>query len=731
VRIAIVHYHLGHGGVTGVIDCASRHLTENRIPHVILASQVPAPVVGDLPVRWVDGLSYHQRPEGQGPDELLVSLRAAASEALGGPPDLWHFHNPSLGKNPWMAGVVARLAEAGERLLLQLHDLAEDGRARNYRFIRDQKHLYPVSETLRYAFLNSRDLECFTAAGLPAEHAVLLANPIAIPPGDREVRPDAPALLFAPVRGIRRKNLGELVFLSALLPAGARIAVSRAPENPDAISFHSCWREFAMRHAWPIDFDVVERVAPSPDATPEFASWLHHATHFITTSVAEGFGLPFLESIAHGKPLLGRNLPHLAKDHAAHGIHHSNLYDHLLIPASWIDEKRLEAALQHALDCDPLHHGNPRRHVECGQLRIGGDYDFANLPEDFQREVIERLSDPSMRHLPRVRIQGRTQPAEDWLAAAIGVRRPDHDASSLAAYSPVICGRQLVGQYTDILRRPLGRTSWLEVREVLRMYHSPGSFHFLKSETVTPCRAIIFDIYGTLLHGPAGGVRPDPAADPLLRKILGDFGHSAPQSPSMALHQAVVRHHQHARVAFPEVDLRELWKDLLSLPPEADTAPLVKAIERAWHPTRPMPGAAEFVKKSAAAGIPLGLLSNAQCDSLDALGEIGPLFAPELSIFSYQHGMAKPSPRLFDLMVDRLDLLGIPPDETLYLGNDPKHDILPAAAAGFRTALFTGHPDSLRPGDCMADFVFEDWKSLTPLISSCPLPSNPIGSRFS
>jgi FMN phosphatase YigB (HAD superfamily) len=44
-------------------------------------------------------------------------------------------------------------------------------------------------------------------------------------------------------------------------------------------------------------------------------------------------------------------------------------------------------------------------------------------------------------------------------------------------------------------------------------------------------------------------------------------------------------------------------------------------------------------------------------------------------------------------------------EETLFIGNDPLQDIAPAAARGLKTALFTRHPDSFRPGDCTPDFV--------------------------
>jgi FMN phosphatase YigB (HAD superfamily) len=64
------------------------------------------------------------------------------------------------------------------------------------------------------------------------------------------------------------------------------------------------------------------------------------------------------------------------------------------------------------------------------------------------------------------------------------------------------------------------------------------------------------------------------------------------------------------------------------------------------------------------------------------------------------------------MLSDRLAGRGISPAETLYIGNDPLQDIVTAAACGFKTALFTGHPDSIRPGECHPDHEFSHWPGL-------------------
>ncbi|MDP3851426.1 MAG: HAD family hydrolase [Luteolibacter sp.] len=716
MKVAIVHYHLGHGGVSKVIAAHSRLMGGHGIPHVILAGPSQEDPPAGLPVRIVGGLAYSSTVGD--PTVLLNELRAAACEALGQAPDIWHFHNHSLGKNPQVPEVVALLAAENERLLLQIHDLAEDGRPENYRMIAECRKLYPISPRVRYAFMNLRDMGIFTGAGLPVEHADVLVNPIPLVAGNQPVDSRDP-IIFAPVRGIRRKNLGELVFLAALAPEGARFAVSRAPSNPAALPVHDAWRRFAKQHRLPIGFDVVDRFSPDCGASADFESWVAHSTHLVTTSVAEGFGLPFLEAIALGKPLIGRNLPHIAAEHARHGIRPGNLYYRILIPAEWVDLVILREHLTTTLERDFRIYRRPlTREIITATfeaLMHDGWLDFGNLSEPLQQGVIERLADPASRTVPLVKTGGLAEPAEAWLAVAISNRTPTATPAQLAPYAPAEYAKTITAAYSHLAGRPSAPVRFLPASEILTSFLAPRSFHFLLSALkpddipLSPYRAVVFDIYGTLLLAAPGGVKPDPAADPVLREILVRHGHPAPESPSTALHAAVIRHHAAAATAFPEIDLRVLWRELLSLDPGADLGSLVEELESAWHPAQPMPGAQNFIRHLARSGVSLGLLSNAQFNTLRSLGSIADLFPPELTILSYQHGIAKPSPALFEMLADRLAGRGISPAETLFIGNDPLQDIVPAAALGFKTALFAGHPDSFRPGECVPDFVIRNW----------------------
>jgi putative hydrolase of the HAD superfamily len=226
-------------------------------------------------------------------------------------------------------------------------------------------------------------------------------------------------------------------------------------------------------------------------------------------------------------------------------------------------------------------------------------------------------------------------------------------------------------------------------------------------------RAVIFDVHGTLLSG-GGPMRYHPEADLRILERLRRNGHCVEGSPTRSLEEAVARHHQQANHAFPEIDLRTLWADLLGV--EAVGTEWLTDLEDARQPLRLMPSAREAIADLSSRHFPLGLLSNAQADTLPVLcRELGGNpFEDDLCVLSYQHGIAKPAARLFEILVAQLAMRDIPPSAAVLVGNDPLHDIAPAKAIGMRTVLLTAEPDF--PAD-QADAVITDLSQLGSLLA--------------
>ena len=73
--------------------------------------------------------------------------------------DLIHLHNPLLAKNKAFLSILKILQDQGERLFLQVHDLAEDGRPNHYY----AGQAYPTR--CHFGVINSRDFKIFMNAG--------------------------------------------------------------------------------------------------------------------------------------------------------------------------------------------------------------------------------------------------------------------------------------------------------------------------------------------------------------------------------------------------------------------------------------------------------------------------------------------------------------------------------------------------------------------------------------
>lgn len=236
-------------------------------------------------------------------------------------------------------------------------------------------------------------------------------------------------------------------------------------------------------------------------------------------------------------------------------------------------------------------------------------------------------------------------------------------------------------------------------------------------------KAVIFDIYGTLLISAAGDVGPDSAEDSeaAFLEALADGGWDADRvrtSGTALLQEEILAGQRRKRdrgIRFPEIDILRVWRrvlvrlGLLAEGVATEHEREIKNIrltalsyECRINPVWPMPGLLETLAGLQAKGFLLGLLSNAQfytpilfeflChQSMKGLG-----FEPGLCLFSYREGEGKPSPNLFADLASRLDGYAVAPSEVLYVGNDMLKDIRPAMDVGWRAALFAGDTRSLR-----------------------------------
>lgn len=463
MRVAIVHYHARPGGVTRVVERAVESLG-NRAHCLFFTGEAAR---GETPlqkkIREVPNLGY-----AAGPTTRPLDLLNRARGAFGGEPDVWHIHNHSLGKNPSLTQEVISLAMAGQKILLQIHDFAEDGRPDNYSNLGKLKtRLYPVAPHIHYAVLNRRDFAFLHNAGIPETNLHLLPN--AVSPlsttklETRNVNPETPLFVY-PCRAIRRKNIGELLLWSARMP-DAKFAVTLAPKNPEVKPVYDAWVAFAESLELNVEFDA--------GATRSFEAMVAEADALITTSIAEGFGLAFLEPWLADKPLVGRNLPEITADFAEHGLDLSNLYNRLPVPLvsnHWKIDDEFFQCLEKTLRASRAAYGRDWSPAlfEAAQAALvqNGCVDFGILNEEMQRTIIRAVrADPScLSHS----LQNST--------AVEPNRRAVETAYNTRAY-----GQTLVAVYNRLLAVPAGSLRFADGDRLLDRFLAPGRVNLLRS----------------------------------------------------------------------------------------------------------------------------------------------------------------------------------------------------------------------------------------------------------
>jgi putative hydrolase of the HAD superfamily len=224
-----------------------------------------------------------------------------------------------------------------------------------------------------------------------------------------------------------------------------------------------------------------------------------------------------------------------------------------------------------------------------------------------------------------------------------------------------------------------------------------------------PVRAVLFDVYGTLLISGAGEISTDAehaGENAGLDRFIEAFRLPlSAQQLRERLNAAIKAFHDNGvemGIDHPEVDIRVIWQDVLGGDAPEDLEGLAMYYELCANPVYPMPGVRRLLAACRRSGLKMGIVSNAQFYTPRILAGLlkTPLhrlgFDPNLLLFSYEMGVAKPGPTMFERAAHRLAAIGITVENALYLGNDMRNDIWPAAMSGFQTILFAGDNRSLR-----------------------------------
>lgn len=280
---------------------------------------------------------------------------------------------------------------------------------------------------------------------------------------------------------------------------------------------------------------------------------------------------------------------------------------------------------------------------------------------------------------------------------------------------------------------------------------------------LSPVRAVLTDIYGTLVCSGVGDISLSEETDSdghffdALKEGFKNWewwiqhARKAHFSPSQVFRELILDEHRRSRVEgepYPEVNILSIWHALLirwngdtstsgySFDPLA-LARIATAYECLSNPVWPYEGVFESLACLRDRGIPVGIVSNSQFYTPlmieyfggKSLSELG--IDENLCVWSYREGRGKPSAALFHSAAGRLEEFhGIKSSEAVFIGNDMLKDMVASHKAGFQTALFAGDARSLRlrqdDRDCR-DFspgwIFRNWREFMERLPVEPGPA--------
>lgn len=234
-------------------------------------------------------------------------------------------------------------------------------------------------------------------------------------------------------------------------------------------------------------------------------------------------------------------------------------------------------------------------------------------------------------------------------------------------------------------------------------------------------RGILFDCFHTLidlqfdrlpvLQTASGPVR---SSAPALHKVLQDFGYN---DPVEKVHQALVatwlRSEDLRRADYREISARERLGWLLEdLEIEADNR-LVELLEETHSESLlqamvPIKGAEELLQ-TLYSRLPIGMVSNFDRTAtvLEALRRLDLAGYFTCVVVSESAGVVKPHPKIFAAGAAGL---GLPPEEILFVGDQPLADIQGARDAGMHTIWYGYRPEQKDelPIDCKVVYRLQD-----------------------
>ncbi|MEQ8836285.1 MAG: hypothetical protein RID07_05715, partial [Lacipirellulaceae bacterium] len=229
----------------------------------------------------------------------------------------------------------------------------------------------------------------------------------------------------------------------------ASFLVTLAPQNPKERSSFDRWASLSAELNLPCTLGV------SSSAEIPFGHLLAASDYLLTTSVAEGFGMTFLECWLVGKELLGRNLPEITSDFKDVGLDLSQLYDALQVPTAWLDRGQFLSEMSSLLAETYSGFGvapfTPQElQTQLAAMFDAETIDFALLPSSLQESVIRRAATEASSRERLQKLNSQVAIPEDTDSERVATNA----AATAGEFSIEKLGQQLYSTYEAVLSSP-------------------------------------------------------------------------------------------------------------------------------------------------------------------------------------------------------------------------------------------------------------------------------------
>ncbi len=371
LKLIIVHYHLRPGGIRRVIELATPHIVRKfggRIREVILATGEGAAEPWTENLQSLVGnarVSVFLEPAfGYFSDQRLApgSIRKRIRQSL---PDLladaasenclvWA-HNLGIARNLILTReLIHACGERGLTLIAHHHDWWFDNRWRRWQEMRQcgcrtladaAKIVFPAVTRVRHVVINQADARPLKRHFAGSSGWLPNLTEQTSPPSAARQRDagrwlatqldDAKAPVWIlPCRLLRRKNVAEALLLARWLRPEAWLVTTGGASSDDQKIYLHRLQDAARQNQWRLRLGILHGDAPG---RPGVAELLSVSEAVMLTSIQEGFGLPYLEAAAAGRPLIARRIPNISPDLDQFGFYFPHSYQDILVDSSLFD----------------------------------------------------------------------------------------------------------------------------------------------------------------------------------------------------------------------------------------------------------------------------------------------------------------------------------------------------------------------------------------------------------